>query len=80
LLQLTLYGTEKLGLVVDSKVVDIQGAQKGAMNPTCDAVDSNGKEGDNEGRHPRDPVLLYARRRQNCTETDSKSSIRYKIE
>jgi hypothetical protein len=66
--------------VVDSKVFDIPGAQNGAMNPTCDVVDGSGKEGDIEDRPLRDPVLLYARRRQNCTETDSKSSTRHKIE
>jgi hypothetical protein len=80
LLRLTLHGTERLGLVVDSKVVDIQGAENGAMNPTCDAVDGNGKDGDTKDRLLRDPVLLYAGRRQNCTEMDSKLSIRHKIE
>jgi hypothetical protein len=46
--------------VVDSKVVNIQGAQYGAMNPAGDAVDSDCKEGDTKDRLLEDPVLLYA--------------------
>jgi hypothetical protein len=36
--------------VVDCKVVNIQRAQYGAMNPAGDAVDGNGKEGDSKDR------------------------------
>lgn len=66
--------------MVDHKVINIQGVQYGALNPTRDATHGNGIEGETEDLPLTDTVLLFSKKGKNCTVPHLKLSIDIKHE